>query len=94
MRCVTGTDGVAVNARSWASAAKAAMKQAAAPEEKARPYILQQVVTIKRAKSKFISWHPYPFVCVCACVSMCELEVTFTGDLILYVMVDHMKYSS
>ncbi|XP_029299634.1 uncharacterized protein LOC115016106 isoform X2 [Cottoperca gobio] len=48
---VAGTDGVCVNARSWASAAKAGMKQAAAPEEKARPCTFQQIVTINRAKA-------------------------------------------
>ncbi|CAK6949723.1 uncharacterized protein LOC121913851 [Scomber scombrus] len=47
---VAGTDGVGVNARSWASAAKAGMKQAAAPQEKARPCTFQQIVTINRAK--------------------------------------------
>ncbi|KAI4817582.1 hypothetical protein KUCAC02_010967, partial [Chaenocephalus aceratus] len=46
-----GADGVCVNARTWASAAKAGMKQAAAPQEKARPSILQQIVTINRAKA-------------------------------------------
>ncbi|XP_059206156.1 uncharacterized protein LOC131985126 [Centropristis striata] len=49
---VAGTDGVDVNARSWASAAKAGMKQAAAPQEKARPCTFQQIVTIKRAKAR------------------------------------------
>ncbi|XP_067468092.1 uncharacterized protein [Thunnus thynnus] len=48
---VAGTDGVGVNARSWASAAKAGMKQAAAPQEKARPCTFQQIVTINRAKA-------------------------------------------
>ncbi|KAF3707626.1 hypothetical protein EXN66_Car000799 [Channa argus] len=47
---VAGTDGMGVNARSWASVAKEGMKQAAAPKEKARPCILQQIVTINRAK--------------------------------------------
>ncbi|XP_045914065.1 uncharacterized protein LOC123976186 isoform X3 [Micropterus dolomieu] len=48
---VAGTDGVDVNARSWASAAKAGMKQAAAPQEKARPCTFQQIVTINKAKA-------------------------------------------
>ncbi|KAK1880515.1 Centromere-associated protein E, partial [Dissostichus eleginoides] len=48
---VAGADGMCVNARTWASAAKAGMKQAAAPQEKARPSILQQIVTINRAKA-------------------------------------------
>ncbi|KAK5855315.1 hypothetical protein PBY51_005424 [Eleginops maclovinus] len=47
---VAGADGVCVNARTWASAAKAGMKQAAAPQEKARPSILQQIVTINTVK--------------------------------------------
>ncbi|KAG8005101.1 hypothetical protein GBF38_011003, partial [Nibea albiflora] len=47
---VAGTDGMGVNARSWANAAKAGMKQAAAPQEKARPCTFQQIVTINRAK--------------------------------------------
>ncbi|XP_060916278.1 uncharacterized protein LOC132991512 [Labrus mixtus] len=47
---VAGTDGVGGNARSWASAAKAGMKQAAAPQEKARPCTFQQIDTINRAK--------------------------------------------
>ncbi|XP_044027211.1 uncharacterized protein LOC122864139 isoform X3 [Siniperca chuatsi] len=50
---VAGTDGVGVNARSWASAAKAGMKQAAAPQEKARPCTFQQIVTINRAKARY-----------------------------------------
>ncbi|TKS88621.1 hypothetical protein D9C73_022948 [Collichthys lucidus] len=45
-----GTDGMGVNARSWANAAKAGMKQAAAPQEKARPFPFHQIVTINRAK--------------------------------------------
>ncbi|XP_065804425.1 uncharacterized protein [Labrus bergylta] len=48
---VAGTDGVGGNARSWASAAKAGMKQAAAPQEKARPCTFQQIATINRAKA-------------------------------------------
>ncbi|GAA6231866.1 uncharacterized protein LOC108900433 isoform X1 [Lates japonicus] len=48
-----GTDGAGVNARSWASAAKAGMKQAAAPQEKARPCTFQQIVTINRAKANY-----------------------------------------
>ncbi|XP_019130985.1 uncharacterized protein c19h1orf94 isoform X2 [Larimichthys crocea] len=47
---VAGTDGMGVNARSWANAAKAGMKQAAAPQEKARPFPFHQIVTINRAK--------------------------------------------
>lgn len=67
---VAGTDGVGVNARSWASAAKAGMKQAAAPQEKARPCTFQQIVTINRAKGKLIPWHLYQMCvrvgsCVC-----------------------------
>ncbi|CAJ1083787.1 uncharacterized protein LOC122864139 isoform X9 [Xyrichtys novacula] len=49
---VAGTDGVGGNARSWVSAAKAGTKQAAAPQEKARPCTFQQRVTINRAKAK------------------------------------------
>lgn len=56
-----GADGVGVNARSWASAAKAGMKQADAPQEKARPCTFQQIVNINRARGKFILWHLYPF---------------------------------
>lgn len=58
---VAGADGVGFNARSWASAAKAGMKQADAPQEKARPCAFQQIVNITRAKGKFIPWH----LCVC-----------------------------
>ncbi|XP_047461539.1 uncharacterized protein LOC125020245 [Mugil cephalus] len=47
---VAGTDGTGVGARSWARVAKAGMKQAAAPQEKARPCAFQQIVTINRAK--------------------------------------------
>ncbi len=72
---VAGTDGVGVNARSWASAAKAGMKQAAAPQEKARPCTFQQIVTINRAKGKFIPWHLYP-TCVCVCVWSCVCSET------------------
>ncbi|XP_056254655.1 uncharacterized protein LOC130183365 isoform X2 [Seriola aureovittata] len=50
---VAGADGVGVNARSWASAAKAGMKQAAAPQEKARPCNFQQIVTVNRAKAMY-----------------------------------------
>ncbi|XP_071356967.1 nucleolar and coiled-body phosphoprotein 1-like isoform X2 [Trachinotus anak] len=50
---VAGADGVGVNARSWASAAKAGMKQAAAPQEKARPCNFQQIVTVNRAKARY-----------------------------------------
>ncbi|XP_036948296.1 uncharacterized protein LOC119016523 isoform X4 [Acanthopagrus latus] len=48
---VAGTDGGGVNARTWASAAKAGMKQAAAPQEKARPCTFQQTVAINTAKA-------------------------------------------
>ncbi|XP_023131564.2 uncharacterized protein LOC111572226 [Amphiprion ocellaris] len=48
-----GTDGVPVNARTWASTAKAGMKQAAAPQEKARPCTFQQIVTINGAKAGY-----------------------------------------
>ncbi|XP_051811035.1 uncharacterized protein LOC127535992 [Acanthochromis polyacanthus] len=48
-----GTDGMPVNARTWASAAKAGMKQAAAPQEKARPCTFQQIVTINGAKAGY-----------------------------------------
>lgn len=44
---VAGTDGVGVSARTWASAAKVGMNQAAAPQEKARPCAAQQTVTIR-----------------------------------------------
>lgn len=64
---VAGTDGVGVNARTWASAAKAGMKQAAAPQEKARPCAFQPTVAINTAKGKFIPWRLYP-TCVCVCV--------------------------
>ncbi|KAI3358008.1 hypothetical protein L3Q82_003029 [Scortum barcoo] len=48
---VAGTDGVGLNARSWASAAKAGMRQTAAPQEKAKPCTSQQIVTINRGKA-------------------------------------------
>ncbi|XP_025758095.1 uncharacterized protein LOC100709710 isoform X1 [Oreochromis niloticus] len=50
---VAGADGVGVSARSWANAAKAGMKQAAAPQEKARPCTFQQIVTINKAKAEY-----------------------------------------
>ncbi|XP_026011584.1 uncharacterized protein LOC113014343 isoform X2 [Astatotilapia calliptera] len=50
---VAGADGVGVSARSWANAAKAGMKQAAAPQEKARPATFQQIVTINKAKAEY-----------------------------------------
>ncbi|XP_029023898.1 uncharacterized protein LOC114866289 isoform X2 [Betta splendens] len=50
-KAVAGADGAGVNARSWACAAKAGMKQAAAPQERARPCSFQQLVTINRAKA-------------------------------------------
>ncbi|KAM4549776.1 uncharacterized protein V3H82_018957 [Fundulus diaphanus] len=52
---VAGTDGVGVNARSWASAAKAGMRQAAVPQEKARPCTFQHTVAISGAKGQ---WYP------------------------------------
>nr|XP_046273554.1 uncharacterized protein LOC124074560 isoform X2 [Scatophagus argus] len=54
-----GTDGVGVNARSWASAAKAGMKQADAPQEKARPCTFQQIVNINRAKAGYSAAHNF-----------------------------------
>ncbi|KAA8586103.1 uncharacterized protein c19h1orf94 isoform X2 [Etheostoma spectabile] len=49
---VAGTDGVDdISARSWASAARAGMKQAAAPQEKARPCTFQHTVPINRTKA-------------------------------------------
>ncbi|TNN88026.1 hypothetical protein EYF80_001607 [Liparis tanakae] len=44
------TDGVDANGRSWACAAKAGMKRAAAPQEIGRPYSLQQRDTINQVK--------------------------------------------
>ena len=70
---VSGTDGVGVNARSWASAAKAGMRKAAALQEKARPCIFQEIVTVTRAKGKFIPWHLY-LVCVCVCIGSLYLQ--------------------
>lgn len=61
---VAGTDGAGVDARSWACAAKAGMKQAAAPQEKARPCSFQQIVTINKAKGKVLLWQLY-LICVC-----------------------------
>lgn len=61
---VAGTDGTGVNARSWARTAKAGMKRAAAPQERARPRSFQQILTINRAKGKFIRWQLNPCVCV------------------------------
>ncbi|KAM7383989.1 hypothetical protein PAMA_011370 [Pampus argenteus] len=55
-----GTDGAGVNARSWACAAKAGMKRAAAPQEKARPCTFQQIVTINRAKAVHSVTHNIP----------------------------------
>ncbi|XP_068567602.1 uncharacterized protein [Cebidichthys violaceus] len=57
---VAGTDGVDANARSWADAAKAGMKRAAAPQEKARPCTLQQTVTINRAKARYSAAQNFP----------------------------------
>lgn len=77
---VAGTDGVGVNARSWASAAKAGMKQAAAPQEKARPCTFQQIVTINRAKGKLIPWHLYQ-MCVCVGRYVCiGVDIMFRGE--------------
>ncbi|XP_074470070.1 uncharacterized protein c19h1orf94 isoform X1 [Sebastes fasciatus] len=59
-RVAAGTDGMDVNARSWASAAKAGMKQAAAPQEKARPCTFQQIVTINRAKAGYSAAQNFP----------------------------------
>lgn len=67
---VAGADGVGVSARSWANAAKAGMKQAAAPQEKARPATFQQIVTINKAKGKLISWH-LQVMCACVCAYIC-----------------------
>lgn len=75
---VAGADGVGLNARSWASTAKAGMKQADAPQEKARPCAFQQIVNINRAKGKCIPWHLYQFVCVRLCVCW-ELGVHRSG---------------
>lgn len=66
---VSGADGTGVNARSWVNAAKMGMRQAAAPQEKARPCTFQHIVTINKVKGKFTSWHPlytqfFVFVCV------------------------------
>ncbi len=85
---VAGADGVGVNARSWASAAKAGMKQAAAPQEKARPCTFQQIVTINKAKGKFTPWHLYPYLCVCG------LGVVCAGELVLCFTIGRMKNSS
>ncbi|KAM9737219.1 uncharacterized protein ACNS7B_012970 [Menidia menidia] len=52
---VAGTDGVGVNARSWASAAKAGMRQAAALQEKARPRIFKEIVTATRTKAQMLA---------------------------------------
>lgn len=78
---VAGTDGVGVNARTWASAAKAGMKQAAAPQEKARPCAFQPTVAINTAKGKFIPWRLYP-TCVCVCVVCAgEWVLNFIGGV-------------
>ncbi|XP_031179167.2 uncharacterized protein LOC116067027 isoform X2 [Sander lucioperca] len=58
---VAGTDGVDnINARSWASAARAGMKQAAAPQEKARPCTFQQIVPINRANTGYSATKNFP----------------------------------
>ncbi|XP_028453998.1 uncharacterized protein c19h1orf94 [Perca flavescens] len=58
---VAGTDGVDnINARSWASAARAGMKQAAAPQEKARPCTFKQIVPINRAKAGYSATQNFP----------------------------------
>ncbi|XP_068432016.1 uncharacterized protein [Clinocottus analis] len=62
---VAATDGVDANGRSWASAAKTGMKQAAAPQEKARPYALQQIVTINQAKARYSAAPNFPKVIPC-----------------------------
>ncbi|XP_034748652.1 uncharacterized protein LOC117957165 [Etheostoma cragini] len=52
---VAGTDGADnINARSWASAARAGMKHAAAPQEKARPCTFQHTVPINRTKGQTV----------------------------------------
>lgn len=87
---VAGADGVGLNARSWASTAKAGMKQADAPQEKARPCTFQQIVNINRAKGKCIPWHLYQFVCVClsVCVGSWVLGIRFhSGPQEEYTMI-------
>lgn len=61
---VAGADGVGGNARSWAIVAKAGMKQADAPQEKARPRTSPQINDTSRAKGKFIPTRLYTFMCV------------------------------
>lgn len=64
---VAGADGVGGNARSWAIVAKAGMRQADAPEEKARPHSSPQINDISRAKGKPTPAHlRYPFTSACA----------------------------
>lgn len=58
---VAGADGVGGNARSWAIVAKAGMKQADAPQEKARPRTSPQINDTSRAKGKFIPMRLYLF---------------------------------
>lgn len=61
---VAGADGVGGNARSWAIVAKAGMKQADAPQEKARPRTSPQINDTSRAKGKFTPMRLYTFMCV------------------------------
>lgn len=63
---VAGADGVGRNARSWAIVAKAGMRHADPPEEKARPHSSPQINDISRAKGKVTPAHlQYPFTSVC-----------------------------
>ncbi|XP_034401700.1 uncharacterized protein LOC117739418 isoform X2 [Cyclopterus lumpus] len=64
---VAATDGVAANGRSWACAAKAGMTRAAAPQEIGRPYTLQQIVAINRAKAKYSAAQNFPNQVVPCC---------------------------
>lgn len=61
---VAGADGVGGNARSWAIVAKAGMKQADAPQEKARPRASPRINDTSRAKGKFIPRRLYTCMCV------------------------------
>lgn len=82
---VAGTDGESVNARSWATAAKAGMKVAAAQQEKARPCTFQWIITNDIAIGKFIPWHSFLLTCVCMCAH-------FSGAHILGFRSDHIKH--
>ncbi|XP_054462540.1 uncharacterized protein LOC129097657 [Anoplopoma fimbria] len=64
---VAGTDGLDAYARSWASAAKGGMKQAAAPQEKARPCTFQSTVTINRAKARYSAVQNFPNKVIPSC---------------------------